>query len=180
MDKLPLSPIEKERELELESLKPFLMHHIWQMLTQLNMLGWIEVNDVFQEVYLKIYIYPKKIENYRGFVQTVANRFIYNQLRKLKKVRTEELDKIDYFVNQSNPLNSNQSWETQGSYRSLEYLEMYAVISEVLNEQEQKIIYLRFFEGFSWEQVAQKVGSTTEAVRKKNQRILRKLKNQLS
>ncbi len=124
-----------------------------------------EAKDLFQEVWIKIYISIKRIKrirNLKGFIYSILKSCIIDYLRKRKKIiECREVSENDSI--------------TFPSYSNIEHLDL-MIILKTLSPFERYLIYLKFYEEKSTKEIGKLLNISENNVRVKLHRIIKKLK----
>lgn len=124
--------------------------------------------DLTQEVFLKIIRYKAsyKSGNFAAWIYTIARNIFASHYQKTKKERANVID--------DDRLSSNEILVTESNQEELDYLQK-ALLQ--LSNSDRELIVMHRFQEIKYEQIAEIIGSTENAVKVKVHRALKKLKD---
>lgn len=134
-----------------------------------------EVEDLVSEVFKKALA---GLDSFRwqglslsAWLYKISKNVLTDYFRKINKIRTVDLDKIP-------PLQSKGA-EPEETYLQTERYELLHRLLDELSQREQKIIYLKFFEGRPNKWIAQKLNLSETNVGTIVHRSIRKLRQEM-
>lgn len=124
--------------------------------------------DLTQEVFLKIIKYKTSYKqgNFAAWIFTIARNIFASHYQKTKKERSNEID--------DDKLDANVTLVTENNQEELDHLQK-ALLQ--LPNSDRELIVMHRFQEIKYEQIAQIVGSTENAVKVKVHRAIKKLKD---
>ncbi len=125
-----------------------------------------EAMDLFQEIWLKIYLGIKKLKNDEKFfewMKTIIRNTIINYEKKKGNLTTVPLEDLN-LEDANNFLNQ------------LEIKDEFERILRSCSSEERYILYLKFYEGATIKEISEVFGISQGAVKMRINRILRRLK----
>lgn len=139
------------------------IYNFFQKMTHNKMVS----EDLTQEVFIKILKYRASYNNgnFASWLYTVARNIFSSYYQKQKKERSNIIE--DDF------LNSEEKLFTDSNKEDLEHLQRSLL---KLNEKDRELIVMHKLQEIQYEQIAQIVGSSENAVKVKTHRALKKLK----
>ncbi|MCX6781622.1 MAG: sigma-70 family RNA polymerase sigma factor [Candidatus Magasanikbacteria bacterium] len=135
-----------------------------------------QANDLAQTVFLKVYEAKDRLEATATplkYFFTVARNSLIDYWRKKKTIRLD--DDEDAWQNIPD--------KSAGQIEIVESLEMSVYVRRALdklNEDDQEIIILKYFNGFSAREISEQIGIREDAVRQRQSRALKLLKTILN
>ena len=123
--------------------------------------------DLTQDVFLKVIKYRTSYKNgnFAAWIYTIARNIFSTHYQKVKKERSTMID--------DDKLASNETIVSESKQEELDHLQK--VLLQLSNSDRELIVMHRFQE-IKYEQIAQIIGSTENAVKVKVHRALKKLK----
>ena len=123
--------------------------------------------DLTQDVFLKVIKYRASYKNgnFAAWIYTIARNIFSTHYQKTKKERSTMID--------DDNLESNETIVSESRQEELDHLQK--VLLKLSNSDRELIVMHRFQE-IKYEQIAQIIGSTENAVKVKVHRALKKLK----
>lgn len=116
--------------------------------------------DITQETFLKL------LDNYNDIKdKSKIKAWLFTTARNLSLTKLNELNKLA-----SQPLSENVLFKENNGY--------FELIS-FLSIEEQQLVSLRIIGKFKWKEIAKILGLSEESAKKRYQRILNKIKNQV-
>ncbi|WP_299676903.1 RNA polymerase sigma factor [uncultured Tenacibaculum sp.] len=139
------------------------IYNFFQKMTHNKMVS----EDLTQEVFIKILKYRTSYNNgnFASWLYTVARNIFSSYYQKQKKERSNIIE--DDF------LNTKEKLFTDSNKEDLEHLQRSLL---KLNEKDRELIVMHKLQEIQYEQIAQIVGSSENAVKVKTHRALKKLK----
>ncbi|WP_442264607.1 RNA polymerase sigma factor [Tenacibaculum sp. ZS6-P6] len=139
------------------------IYNFFQKMTHNKMVS----EDLTQEVFIKILKYRTSYNNgnFASWLYTVARNIFSSYYQKQKKERSNIIE--DDF------LNSEEKLFIDSNKEDLEHLQRSLL---KLNEKDRELIVMHKLQEIQYEQIAQIVGSSENAVKVKTHRALKKLK----
>lgn len=139
------------------------IYNFFQKMTHNKMVS----EDLTQEVFIKILKYRASYNNgnFASWLYTVARNIFSSYYQKQKKERSNIIE--DDF------LNSEEKLFIDSNKEDLEHLQRSLL---KLNEKDRELIVMHKLQEIQYEQIAQIVGSSENAVKVKTHRALKKLK----
>ena len=139
------------------------IYNFFQKMTRNKMVS----EDLTQEVFIKILKYRTSYNNgnFASWLYTVARNIFSSYYQKQKKERSNIIE--DDF------LNTEEKLFTDSNKEDLEHLQRSLL---KLNEKDRELIVMHKLQEIQYEQIAQIVGSSENAVKVKTHRALKKLK----
>ena len=172
----PMNQSKYNVDISVASSNPIFRKRIAQMINQFNLYG-IDIDDVINEVTIRFHNAISKgkiIANPKAWMRSTGLNVIREKSREQRKnlIRFSDVENIDKIGKYEDKYNISSNLENHNH-------ELINAI-ESLQEYENKIINLYYFEGRSWEEVALLISTeekliTVEATRKKGERIRKKL-----
>ncbi|QNM85462.1 RNA polymerase sigma factor [Polaribacter pectinis] len=122
--------------------------------------------DLTQDVFMKVIKYKAsyKNKNFAAWIYTIARNIFSSHYQKTKKERSNEID--------DNTM-SNEVLVSESRQEELDHLQK-ALLQ--LKNSERELIVMHRFQEIKYEQIAQIIGSSENAVKVKTHRALKKLK----
>ncbi len=123
--------------------------------------------DLTQDVFLKVIKYKASYKNgnFAAWIFTIARNIFSTYYQKTKKERTNEID--------DDLLGSNETAVSESKQEELDHLQR-ALLK--LKSSERELIVMHRFQEIKYDQIAQIIGSSENAVKVKTHRALKKLK----
>lgn len=123
--------------------------------------------DLTQEVFIKVLKYRTSYKNgnFTSWIYTIARNIFSSYYQKQKRERANIIE--------DDILSSNETLETSSNNEELDYLQKSLLR---LNEKDRELIIMHRFQEIKYEQIAEIIGSTENAVKVKMHRALKKLK----
>jgi len=128
-----------------------------------------EAMDLFQEIWLKIYFGIKKLRNIEKideWIKTIVRNTIINYKKKEKQINTTSIDNLKFLVDNEN------------SFKHIEIKDEFEHILKNCSKDERYILYLKFYEGATIEEISKVFRISKSAVKMRIHRILRRLKEE--
>ena len=144
-----------------------------------------DAEDVAQETFLKVYLSAKSYKPQAElftYLYTIATRLALNRLRKRKRLRWFSLDQLQ----ENEEDGSGQEFPADPADQpdvSLEQAEREAVVRRALDalpEAQKTAVVLSRYEGLSYKQIAEVMGTSVSAVESKLHRAKQTLQKKLS
>ncbi|MFK8059024.1 MAG: RNA polymerase sigma factor [Polaribacter sp.] len=123
--------------------------------------------DLTQDVFLKVIKYKAsyKSGNFAAWIYTIARNIFSSHYQKTKKERSNIID--------DDRLEDNETYVSESRQEELDHLQK-ALLQ--LKNSERELIVMHRFQEIKYEQIAQIMGSSENAVKVKTHRALKKLK----
>ena len=123
--------------------------------------------DLTQDVFIKVIKYRTSYKkgNFAAWLFTIARNIFSSYYQKTKKERTNEID--------DDKLNINENLVSESNQEEIEHLQK-ALLK--LSNSDRELIVMHRFQEIKYEQIAQIIGSTENAVKVKVHRAIKKLK----
>lgn len=123
--------------------------------------------DLTQDVFIKVIRYRTSYKNgnFAAWIYTIARNIFSTYYQKTKKERTNVID--------DNKLGINETLISESNQEEIEHLQK-ALLK--LSNSDRELIVMHRFQEIKYEQIAQIIGSTENAVKVKVHRALKKLK----
>jgi len=123
--------------------------------------------DLTQDVFIKVIKYRTSYKNgnFAAWIYTIARNIFSSYYQKTKKERTNEID--------DDKLNASENLVSESNQEEIEHLQK-ALLK--LSNSDRELIVMHRFQEIKYEQIAQIIGSTENAVKVKVHRALKKLK----
>ena len=125
------------------------------------------VSSVFMKVVEHIGTFNEQKASFSTWIFTIARHVVIDYYRKL----TAESDIDDYTDTVQCSLSFEDAYR---AYTEEENGDVEALMS-ILNEKEKPIIFLRYFEGYSFEEIASKLDKNSSTIRTTHERALKKM-----
>lgn len=124
--------------------------------------------DLTQDVFIKILKYRTSYKNgnFASWIYTIARNIFSTYYQKQKKERTNIIE--------DDKLNSKEVESSENNKEELEHLKV-ALLQ--LNNSDRELIVMHRYQEIKYEQIAEIIGSSENAVKVKVHRALKKLKN---
>lgn len=124
--------------------------------------------DLTQEVFIKIIKYKSSYKNgnFAAWIYTIARNIFSSHYQKIKKERSNLID--------DDKLDANETLVTESNQEELDHLQR-ALLQ--LSNSDRELIVMHRFQEIKYEQIAQIIDSTENAVKVKVHRALKKLKD---
>ena len=124
--------------------------------------------DLTQEVFIKIIKYKSSYKNgnFAAWIYTIARNIFSSHYQRIKKERSNLID--------DDKLDANETLVTESNQEELDHLQR-ALLK--LSSSDRELIVMHRFQEIKYEQIAQIIGSTENAVKVKVHRALKKLKD---
>lgn len=124
--------------------------------------------DLTQDVFLKVIKYRASYKkgNFAAWIYTIARNIFSSHYQKTKKERSNMID--------DDKLEANETAVSESRQEELDHLQK-ALLK--LSNSDRELIVMHRFQEIKYEQIAQIVGSTENAVKVKVHRALKKLKD---
>lgn len=124
--------------------------------------------DLTQDVFIKIIKYRTSYKNgnFAAWIYTIARNIFSSHYQKTKKERSSMID--------DDKLDANETLITESRQEELDHLHK-ALLK--LSNSDRELIVMHRFQEIKYEQIAQIIGSTENAVKVKVHRALKKLKD---
>lgn len=123
--------------------------------------------DLTQDVFIKVIKYRTSYKNgnFAAWLYTIARNVFSSHYQKIKKERSNLID--------DEKLDANETLVTQSNQEELEHLQK-ALLK--LSHSDRELIVMHRFQEIKYDQIAQIIGSTENAVKVRVHRALKKLK----
>lgn len=123
--------------------------------------------DLTQDVFIKVIKYRTSYKNgnFAAWLYTIARNIFSSHYQKTKKERSNLID--------DDKLDANETLVSESNQEELEHLQK-ALLK--LSNSDRELIVMHRFQEIKYEQIAQIIGSTENAVKVKVHRALKKLK----
>jgi RNA polymerase sigma-70 factor (ECF subfamily) len=123
--------------------------------------------DLTQDVFIKVMKYRTSYKNgnFAAWIYTIARNIFSTHYQKVKKERSNLID--------DDKLDSNETLVSESNQEELDHLQK-ALLK--LSNSDRELIVMHRFQEIKYEQIAQIIGSTENAVKVKVHRALKKLK----
>ena len=123
--------------------------------------------DLTQDVFIKVIKYRTsyKSGNFAAWIYTIARNIFSSHYQKVKKERSNTID--------DDRLDANETLVSESNQEELEHLQK-ALLK--LSNSDRELIVMHRFQEIKYEQIAQIIDSTENAVKVKVHRALKKLK----
>lgn len=124
--------------------------------------------DLTQEVFIKVIKYKASYKNgnFAAWIYTIARNIFSSHYQKMKKERSNLID--------DDRLDSNETLVSESNREELDHLQRALLL---LSNSDRELIVMHRFQEIKYEQIAQIIGSTENAVKVKVHRALKKLKD---
>lgn len=124
--------------------------------------------DLTQDVFIKVLKYRTSYQNgnFASWIYTIARNIFSTYYQKQKKERTNIIE--------DDKLNSELIESSTNNKEEIEHLKV-ALLQ--LNNSDRELIVMHRYQGIKYEQIAEIIGSSENAVKVKVHRALKKLKN---
>lgn len=135
----------------------------------------LEAEDVAQEAFIRCYQYLARYDQTRPFapwLYRIATNLALSKLRRRKKYRMVPLDEISYQIAETDRigLSPEEIWEEEEAKKDV------VMAIKSLKAVDQTIIILRYFEEFSYEEIAGVLRTTRNNVEVRICRARKKLR----
>ncbi|WP_026775885.1 RNA polymerase sigma factor [Polaribacter sp. Hel_I_88] len=139
------------------------IYNFFRKMTQNKMVS----EDLTQDVFIKVIKYRASYNqgNFAAWIYTIARNIFSSHYQTTKKERTILID--------DNKLESNENSISESQQEELDHLQK---ALQKLSNSDRELIVMHRFQEIKYQQIAQIIGSTENAVKVKVHRALKKLK----